>query len=1716
MNQRPANTSSASTQWISVALFTALGLAALYWFVSFAEPPERTHQAPFRQDYSEAPLLTALQTTGYAARVQTIGTFGSRLSGSPGFYKTEEYIQQEFRAAGLTVQTQEFPVVVPVTEVCRILDAHGQPLPDVQLYPFTPAGMTPISCLVSGHLVTTEGAELKFLAGHDPRQSIAVTYLDTAAGWRNFAAVGVPAVIIREDEVAKSLRTDPDAAGPWESLVTNEKTTYPRFLARGPIEKYAGTPITIECRVKWQTKPVRNVMGVLRGAHPQTEALVLTSFYDSNSLVPDQAPGGEQSISLAVLLDYAQALAHYRGQLQRDVVFVATAGHAQALGGACQLLQALETFSSQRADYRSLEERLGDERRHLDYTERAGQILADLKSWPPADADFRQWFTTTFRTVAGEINLQHKEATLTARMAYLRAGSPVFNAGFDVQQATDADRKNPANSHPLLRAYLDAKTLDNRSANLLTLPIAELARRPEFTAWNYPSVARQHFQRLAAQHRQRIQELTDLLAVRDCFKPYARTLTVNLELYSGGSRQLKDLALLVGVPTAGPGVEPQVTDLANIVLEMTPQNNRTATFKTINWGARDASGSLEQPNRLAGPGTRLESEVWFRCGRLAFTLSNYDFYPPKACTPEDTAPNLTLNSLSDQVPTLGRTLLSLAFGRLPFKTIPSDRQSSVFSLVGSVTGNAGAAAVGASHPMGVNTFAQIHVPTFRGLNDHQTRGVRLFPILPVDSEGRYGRPISFDFYVYGQLSGDAARFDDDGNLTYLKDAGAASQSLFRNENVPCSEVVATSSQAPKPVNIALFRCAPISLYNRINPQTMRAFVRVDYLSQSGLTPPPRFQLGELTSYLDPDQTIYLGLLDGSAENPEIQSYRSFMLNANSAPPITDGESDLVGAGYLVGDTPNLIFPQLDAAASMLRTSEKRLKLQQRFGMADEQMLAFQASARDWLGIAQQKLAQFDLVAAVNAASTSLAYSINNHPVTRNRITQAVVGILWYLGLLVPFVVFCEKLIFGFTDIRKQLVAIALIFLVLFTVLRIFHPAFQMVRSSLMILLGFVILLLTLLVTLMVGGKFRQNIADLRKKEGRVDGADINRGGVVGTAFMLGLNNMRRRKVRTGLTCLTLILITFVMICFTSVSSDLVNVEYPTAHATWNGILLRDPNFKAIEPAQVQNIRQIYGEQYPVATVDWLTPSLLAPTGAQLQNAELIVDREFLVNGSPTAKRTTVNSAVRLDWNEPQFSGLDKFLLTKRGWFPRPPQTRAESLAALQAGRKTRNSAILPDTVAKDLGITSDDVNTTNLVVNVRGEEYVVLGIIDSAEVTKYVGLDGQSILPYDVNSVQTLGSQGIPETIGRFNGSQVILVNKMPTLKAEELSLTVACSILFPTEPYRITPDAPEQAAVDYKDQRRLVLDYLERTGQPAYYAVDGVAYYGSRRRETTVAGLLQLLVPILIAALTVFNTMRGSVYERKDEIFVYNAVGVAPNHVFFMFMAEACVYSVVGAMLGYILSQATGRVLSACHLTGGLNMDYSSIETVYASLAICAAVLLSTILPARDAARLASPSGVVSWTVPEAKLDVMEFNLPFTFTAHDRVAVISYFRRWLEANGAGSSGPFYCAPPVTQLKIGTELVPALTSTIWLKPYDLGVSQHLEIALPTDPETGEFIARITLVRQSGHVASWQRTVKPFLTALRKQFLNWRATTEEDRTAMYAEAKQLLQEAAQNV
>ncbi len=1736
-------TKSLGSQLIVAFIFLAAGLGLITFFVLFAQPTEREHRIAFERNYSEARLLEQLSATHLQKTVSRIAEVSEkpgerqvgRLSGSPGFYRTEALIRETFTAAGLEVRTQEFPVVVPETEYCEILGADGRPLEGVTLFPFEPSGLFPLRVPPEGikaRLVEAERADLTLLAGNDPKETIVLTYLDAAAAWPTLAGVGVKAVIVREDELAKSMRGSPDEVAPWASMLGTGDWSYPRFMARGPIEKYSGQAVTIRAKVVWKTKQVRNVVGFLRGKGAGQEALILNSYYDSSSVIPELAPGAEQSLSLAALLQLVQALAPYKGELERDVVFVATAGHAQSLAGVCRLMDAVETFTLKRRDYKPLEERQANERKRLEFAERALKVCgeltrndvdaaAHLKDVLAQDVDFSLWFTDAMKVVAGEVNLERREDVISSKLTYLRAGRPIFREGFNPKDATDAERAKDENSHPLMRTFIAAQTRDNVSGNMMSLPVLTLLERPEFRTWGYLAKATHYFTDLRDYHSLGVKELDDTIELRKRLAAYKRTLTLNLDLYSGGDKERNQLALLVGIPNIGTIVEPQVTDLANALKYNVPANAKGdgKLFEVIQWGSRDAAGSKEVPNGVSPNMTELESEVWFRCGRLAFSIASRDFYPPKACTPEDTLKGLSLKVFEAQVPVLGRSVLALAAGQVTFKAINEDRGGAVLTLHGALFGSAGSSSVIPSHPMWPNTFVQGGAGSAN--YSIQARGVGMGPIMQANPYGEFQREFAFD--IAGPWGGPvnllALRFNDAGQIAFINEIASGNRTVFSSV-VSGKDLIATAAGAPRELNLSMFRCVPVSLYDQINPQTMKRFKGVSYMDALSLASPARSHFETYTAFLDPDVKFFVGLQDGAAENKELLTDRAFMLNVDPQVPIAAGEAEVAGRGYLAADTPDLPTPMFDSAASMLRTAEKRLQLQERFGMADELMLSFHKQAKEWLNEAYSKWAQKDPAAAVNAAGASEAYAINNYPVIRSRISQAVVGIIWYLGLLVPFVFFAEKLLFGFTDIRKQLVATGIIFLVVFGLLRLFHPAFEIVRSSVMILIGFLILLLSLLVTTMVGGKFKQNLKELRSKEGQVEGADIDRGGVIGTAFMLGLNNMRRRKIRTGLTCGTLVLITFVMICFTSVSTDLVNVEQPTGRSSWNGLMIRDPNFRTLDPNELSNIRQIYGNQYPVTVHRWLTTQVKATERGQ--NAEILIDRDFLVNSNKVTKRGRVCAAVEMAWNEPIFTGVDRYLITKKGWFTRPPQNRSERIEAQKIGYQSKAQIILPDVVARELGIQPEDVDAaTPVIVTVRGAEYVVQGIFDSIEMGKCIGLDGQSLFPFDVDTMQNVGvasdgSPVLPENTGRLSASQVILVNSLPASVGSESTISANCLILFPKTDYRVKPDGVEYPALDYRSQRQLVLGYLERIGQPAYYAIDGVSYYGSRQRSRSFAGLLELLVPILIAALTVFSTMRGSVYERRSEIYVYNAVGIAPNHVFFMFMAEACVYAVVGAVMGYILSQGTGRLLTALDMTGGMKMDYSSIETIYASLAIMGSVLLSTIVPARDAAKLAAPSDTNSWAVPKADGDSMIFNLPFTFTAHDRVAVISYFQRWLDANGAGSSGPFFCSPPEAllslQKKAGTEsdeLVPAVASTVWLKPYDLGVSQRMEISLPTDLETGEYIARITLTRLSGNTVGWNRTLIPFLGVLRKQFLNWRATTDEERREMFTEATAIL-------
>ena len=92
------------------------------------------------------------------------------------------------------------------------------------------------------------------------------------------------------------------------------------------------------------------------------------------------------------------------------------------------------------------------------------------------------------------------------------------------------------------------------------------------------------------------------------------------------------------------------------------------------------------------------------------------------------------------------------------------------------------------------------------------------------------------------------------------------------------------------------------------------------------------------------------------------------------------------------------------------------------------------------------------------------------------------------------------------------------------------------------------------------------------------------------------------------------------------------------------------------------------------------------------------------------------------------------------------------------------------------------------------------------------------------------------------------------------------------------------------------------------------------------------------------------------------------------------------------------------------------------------------------------------------------------------------------EARGAFfSEKPELSLDPEPNPQGGSSYVPSITATIGLKPFDLGVSQKLAIAMPPDEEAREYKVRIEIQRLSGTRDSWLRLNKDFVSQIRQHF-----------------------------
>jgi hypothetical protein len=218
-----------------------------------------------------------------------------------------------------------------------------------------------------------------------------------------------------------------------------------------------------------------------------------------------------------------------------------------------------------------------------------------------------------------------------------------------------------------------------------------------------------------------------------------------------------------------------------------------------------------------------------------------------------------------------------------------------------------------------------------------------------------------------------------------------------------------------------------------------------------------------------------------------------------------------------------------------------------------------------------------------------------------------------------------------------------------------------------------------------------------------------------------------------------------------------------------------------------------------------------------------------------------------------------------------------------------------------------------------------------------------------------------------------------------------------------------------------------------------------------------------------------------------------------------------MGSVFGYIVGQGVATVFGGLGWMGGLTLNYSGTQAVLVMLMVLVVVVLSSLVPAYLAGRLASPSSERTWKVPEPVDGVIHDVLPFTVTGLTANGVLMFLFEYLDAHREGSIGHF----ATDELRTFRERTGGLESvgiagTVWLAPYDLGVRQDVRLTIrPAEDAEDVFNIHIELRRGSGQLRSFRGLNRTFLGDLRRQLLGWRRLKTQRILEYIAEGRGML-------
>jgi len=1095
--------------------------------------------------------------------ISHLSSFTERVTGSKGCNKTADFIRDQFKALDITPNSYRFPIPVRKTGKAE-LSIGSKKIP---LNAFVYNAVTPeaIDGVLTGPLYYVGKGKWSDIKGMNIENSIVILDADSGQNWQQLASIGAKSIIYLNDSptVSKYLFAEKEELTPIQlPCFWMEKKQISQFFDSPVFAKPGLIAGTAEltAAAHWREVIAENIYGLIPGNDPKLKKELL--------IIEAFYDASGFVSNRAPGADEATSIAtllHLAGELKknppaRPVLLLANSGHSQSLAGMRDILWSI---SSKKKLLKTEKKRL---KASLSQTKENLQALEDIQ-WP-MEMDLERDLQIH---LAMEDQIKLLVDTVSRKLNSLR-----LLRGKTKTPETEAAIKELSKTRLLFRRLGWRKSFHDLGAD-----------EKELFQQTLPQAINNNKKR-KKELKSHLKTLKTAFAFRKFVSDYEIAAFISLHLSSHGNGigafhqgflyKLKARVNRTGI----------FSDIADLLAKTSRQSKSTTPYIETLRPSRLRSWDswfLDKP--------ALGGEVASLGGYLGISLVSTADARALWGTPWDTTEYINWDTLRNQALLITDMVQAMAgaeklhSGKLPRKGLATVTGRANLLLQGELFANFPA--------------AETVLLAYQGTRKHYAT---------VDATGRFQiKGVADKKHVLDKLILEGYRFDkESGKVIWAIDKKLTGKKNYR---------VKVRKRHAK-TDLTLFPCTETTIFGLLEPRNFNYLTKITLLDGRRDAPPQHYWYSRIDTRKSTMASIYTepGTWLKATLSDNVLTRKMILTNGT--------EENSMGFGYSVDQHNAILNTVYRAAKDIWTLLSPRITNLESHGIFDDKISKLEERGLTALLRADNSLTNHDYAGFSKAAAEAMALANRVYMQVEKTQKDVLFGVLFYIALFVPFAFCMERFLFNYANIYKRIVAFSGILLILIAIIRQVHPAFQLAYSPTVVILAFFILGLSLMVSLIIFFRFEEEMILLQRRASHKRPSEISHWKAFTAAFFLGVSNLRRRRIRTILTCLTLIILTFTIMSFTTVKSgERQSRLFFQDTAPYQGLLLKRVDWRSMPVEAVDSLVDGFENTEGIAPRIWLeardaTQAVHVPLQYGKNSAEL----QGLIGLSPAEAKVT--------------------------------------------------------------------------------------------------------------------------------------------------------------------------------------------------------------------------------------------------------------------------------------------------------------------------------------------------------------------------------------------------------------------------------------------------------------------------------------------------------------